>query len=220
MESLENKILILEQKIKRIEIKVDKLPYKYSSLKKFIDEETMNIHYNKHYKGYVDNLNKEINRLNINHNGIESIIKNISRYNKKIRNNAGGTFNHSLFWKMLSPTTQTPKGNILSEINKQFGNFPTFKEKFTNKANSKFGSGWIWLVLTKRNTLKIMTTNNQDNPLMNVIDGSYPLLGLDLWEHAYYLKYQNKRDEYINNFWTSINWEFVESQYNKLTTEE
>jgi Fe-Mn family superoxide dismutase len=207
----QNKILFLTE-MKRIGI--DKLPYSYSSLKQFIDPETMSYHYNKHYKGYVDKLNKALSKKDYGDLELEGIIKSISRFNKTIRNNAGGAFNHALFWKMLSPKTQTPKGEILKKIKEDFGSVSNFKSEFEEISKERFGSGWVWLVLTKRNKLKIMSTPNQDNPLMNIVDnGGYPILGLDLWEHAYYLKYKNKRDEYIKNFWKCVNWEFVNDLY-------
>ncbi len=201
-------------------IGIEKLPYSYSALKQFVDPETMDIHYNKHYKGYVKKLNDALS----NKKGemeLEDIVKTISKFNTKVRNNAGGAFNHALFWKMLSPKKQLPKGEILEKITKQYGNIKKMKDEFNDVAKERFGSGWVWLVLTKTNRLKIMSTPNQDNPLMNVIkDGGYPLLGLDLWEHAYYLKYRNKRDEYIKNFWNSVNWEFVNELFVSKTTKK
>ncbi len=201
-------------------IGIEKLPYSYSALKQFVDPETMDIHYNKHYKGYVKKLNDALS----NKKGemeLEDIVKTISKFNTKVRNNAGGAFNHALFWKMLSPKKQLPKGETLEKITKQYGNIKKMKDEFNDVAKERFGSGWVWLVLTKTNRLKIMSTPNQDNPLMNVIkDGGYPLLGLDLWEHAYYLKYRNKRDEYIKNFWNSVNWEFVNELFVSKTTKK
>lgn len=197
--------LILEMK----KIGIDKLPYSYSSLQKFIDSKTMNVHYNKHYKGYVDKLNKALEDKKGDME-LEDIIKSISKFDTLVRNNAGGAFNHALFWKMLSPKKQTPKGEIYSQIKKDFGNIKKMKDEFNQAAKDRFGSGWAWLYLNKDGKLKIMSLPNQDNPLMNVVKkGGFPLLGLDVWEHAYYLKYQNKRDEYINNFWNVVNWEFV-----------
>ena len=202
-----NNVKIISE-IKKISI--DKLPYGYDDLTSFIDGETMKTHYNKHYKGYVDKLNSELEKIKGKDLDLVDIIKKISNFNSKVKNNGGGAFNHALFWKMLSPKKQTIKDPILSKINKQFGSFEKFKEKFEEESKSKFGSGWVWLILTKTNTLKIVTTSNQDNPLMNTEKTQgYPLLGLDLWEHAYYLKYQNKRDEYIKNFWKVVNWGFV-----------
>jgi Fe-Mn family superoxide dismutase len=181
----------------------------------------MNVHYNKHYKGYVKNLNSALKKLGEDDVDLEKIVKNISRYNTTVRNNAGGAFNHALFWKMLTPEKQNIHGEILKRIRKDFGSYENFKNKFVSTATRKFGSGWCWLVLTKRNTLKIICTSNQDNPLMNIIkNGGYPLLGLDLWEHAYYLKYKNKRDEYVQNFWKVVNWEFVNKLYNDQINRE
>ena len=206
----ETKLLINEMK----KIGIEKLPYSYSALKKFIDAETMDFHYNKHYKGYVDKLNDALSKKKYGDLDLEKIIKTISRFDKTIRNNAGGAFNHALFWNMLSPTPKKLEGELYEKINKQFGSFDKFKKEFENQAKDRFGSGWVWLVLTSRNTLKIMSTPNQDNPLMNVVEnGGFPLLGLDLWEHAYYLKYKNKRDEYISNFWKVVNWDFVTKMY-------
>ena len=192
-------------------IKVEKLPYAYDSLKKFIDPETMDVHYNKHYKGYVDKLNTALENKDAP-DDLEKIVKSIKQYNKTIRNNAGGAYNHQLFWKMLTPKKMTPRGVIMKTIIKNFGSFVSFKKKFEAIAKERFGSGWVWLVLTDNGKLKIMSTPNQDNPIMNVVEGGgYPLLGLDLWEHAYYLRYRNKRDEYIKNFWNVVNWDFVDN---------
>lgn len=210
------KNLIVEMK----KIGIEKLPYSYSSLSRFIDSKTMNVHYNKHYKGYVDKLNKSLKDKKGDLE-LEEIIKTISRYDNKVRNNAGGAFNHALFWKMLSPKKQIPKGEIYEKIKKNFGNIKNLKDEFNQVAKDRFGSGWAWLYLSKDGKLKIMSTPNQDNPLMNVVKkGGFPILGLDVWEHAYYLKYQNKRDEYINNFWNFVNWEFVNKLYLSKTKKE
>ena len=207
------KTLINEMK----KIGIEKLPYSYSSLSRFIDSKTMNVHYNKHYKGYVDKLNKELKNKDGNLE-LDEIIKSISKFNDKVRNNAGGAFNHALFWKMLSPKKQKPSGNVLKQINKDFGNIKNMKDEFNQAAKERFGSGWAWLYLSKDGNLKITSTPNQDNPLMNIVKGGgYPLLGLDVWEHAYYLKYQNKRDEYIKKFWDVVNWEFVNELYELRT---
>ena len=234
MKNLKNRIEVLEEQLEKKEqkrqqevkhkkvveeakqISVEKLPYSYSALKQFIDPETMNVHYNKHYKGYVDKLNAALDEKEYGDLSLEEIIKTIERFNKFIRNQAGGAFNHQLFWKMLSPKPMTPRGVILKKINQNFGSFAAFKKKFDGQAKDRFGSGWCWLVLTKRGTLKIMTTPNQDNPLMDVVEqGGYPLLGLDLWEHAYYLRYRNRREEYIKNFWKVVNWNYVEEVLQK-----
>lgn len=210
----EKKLLITEMK----KIGIEKLPYAYSALKQFIDPQTMNLHYNKHYKGYVDKLNDALSKKKHGDLDLEQIIKTISRFDKTIRNNAGGAFNHAMFWNMLTPTPKKLEGELLKKITKQFGSFTAFKKQFDTVAKDRFGSGWVWLVLTAKNTLKIMSTPNQDNPLMNVIEGGgFPILGLDLWEHAYYLKYRNKRDEYIVNFWKVVNWEFVSKLYEMKT---
>jgi Fe-Mn family superoxide dismutase len=210
----EKELLITEMK----KIGIEKLPYSYSALKQFIDPETMDFHYNKHYKGYVDKLNDALSKKKYGDLELEQIIKTISRFDKTIRNNAGGAFNHALFWNMLSPEPKKLKGDLYKKIVKEFGSFVLFKKRFEEIAKERFGSGWVWLVLTGRNSLKIMSTANQDNPLMNIIEGGgFPLLGLDLWEHAYYLKYKNKRDEYISNFWKVVNWEFVSKLYDMKT---
>lgn len=206
----QKKLLVTEMK----KIGIEKLPYSYSALKTFIDAETMNVHYNKHYKGYVDKLNSALSKKKYGDLELEKIIKNISRYDKTIRNNAGGAFNHALFWNMLTPNPKKLEGELFEKITKQFGGFNSFKKQFETVAKDRFGSGWVWLILTSKNTLKIMSTPNQDNPLMNVIEGGgFPILGLDLWEHAYYLQYKNKRDEYIVNFWKVVNWDFVSKLY-------
>jgi len=223
-ESIQNKINLLNEQIlitEKINIQeefinemkqigIEKLPYSYSAIKQFVDPETMDIHYNKHYKTYVKKLNDALKNTKRKYDDLEEIIRSISLYDTKVRNNAGGAFNHALFWKMLSPTKQLPKKEILNKINQDFGNIKKMKDEFNEVALDRFGSGWVWLVLTKSNKLKIMSTPNQDNPLMNIIKGGgYPILGLDLWEHAYYLRYRNKRDQYIKKFWNSVNWEFV-----------
>ena len=211
-ETKENEKLFINEMKK---IGIEKLPYSYSALKQFIDPETMSYHYNGHYKTYVDKLNDALSKKDYGDVELEEIVRSIGKYNKTIRNNAGGAFNHALFWKMLSPKEQKCSGEIYERIKKDFHNFLGFKQEFTEKAKKNFGSGWVWLVLTKSGTLKIMTTPNQDNPLMNIIrNGGYPLLGLDLWEHAYYLKYKNKRDDYIKNFFKAINWTFVNKMFN------
>jgi Fe-Mn family superoxide dismutase len=225
--SIENKLNLLTEQILLTEkesikenlisemkkIGIENLPYSYSSLSRFIDSKTMNVHYNKHYKGYVDKLNKSLKSKD-GEMSLDEIIKSINKFDEKVRNNAGGAFNHALFWKMLSPKKQLPSGKILEKIKKDFGNIKKMKDEFNEAAKDRFGSGWAWLYLSKNGDLKIMSTPNQDNPLMNVVkNGGFPLLGLDVWEHAYYLKYQNKRDEYIKNFWDVVNWEFVNELY-------
>jgi superoxide dismutase, Fe-Mn family len=214
----ENSQTIQEAKETTSKIKIEKLPYSYTSLVRFIDAETMNTHYNKHYKGYVEKLNLELEKIKDQNLELENIIKGISRYNTTVHNNAGGAYNHAIFWNMLSPKQQKPSGPVYDKIVKKYGDYEKFKQEFTRKSKSVFGSGWAWLVLTRNGDIKIMTTKNQDNPLMNTItDGGYPLLGLDVWEHAYYLKYRNKRDEYIKNFFSVINWSYVNFRFDSKT---
>ena len=228
MKSIENKIQLLESEIKEgaqnksenflmtemKKIGIEKLPYSYSSLKSFIDPETMNVHYNKHYKGYVDKLNAALSKKKFGDLDLEQIVQSITKFSKDVRNNAGGAYNHALFWKMLSPKPQKPKRLVSARIDKDFGDFSSFKKKFNEVAKERFGSGWVWLIVNNQNKLKIVSSPNQDNPLMNDFKGGgYPILGLDLWEHAYYLKYRNKKDDYIKNFWNVINWDFVEQLY-------
>jgi Fe-Mn family superoxide dismutase len=202
-------------------IGIDKLSYSYAAIRRFIDPETMKIHYQRHYKGYVKKLNSALRKKDYGDVELENIVRQISKYNTVIRNNAGGAFNHALFWKMLSPKPQVPSGPILEKIKSQFGTYRNFRTKFEKEAKSRFGSGWVWLVVKDNGSLKIMTTPNQDNPLMNIFEqGGFPILGLDLWEHAYYLKYQNKRDEYIQNFWEVVNWKFVNELYTKRIKSE
>lgn len=224
MKKIEERINLINEQLLKEEFKVnqkfilsemkrigiEKLPYSYSSLKNFIDSETMSTHYNKHYKGYVKKLNDALSKKEYGDLELEEIIKSIGKYDETIRNNAGGAFNHALFWKMLSPKKQNIKGDILEKIKTDFGSYKEFKDVFEEVAKERFGSGWVWLILTKGNKLKVMSTPNQDNPLMNVVkNGGYPILGLDLWEHAYYLKYKNEKNNYIKNFWDCVNWEFV-----------
>ena len=215
-EFVDNEFKSILSEMKKIGI--EKLPYSYSALKSFIDPKTMKIHYTKHYLGYVDKLNKALSKRKGGDVDLENIIRTISKFNTTIRNNAGGAFNHALFWQMISPTKTKLTGDLQKKIDSNFGSFSKFKDKFEEVAKDRFGSGWVWLILTKNNRLKIISTPNQDNPLMDVIEGGgFPLLGLDLWEHAYYLKYQNKRDEYISKFWNVVNWDFVSKMYDMKT---
>ena len=215
---LENKLNLLSEKINTSEflllemkkIGIEKLPYSQSSLKRFIDSKTMDVHYNGHYKTYVKKLNDALSKKNYGDVELEDIIKKISKYDKTIRNNAGGAFNHALFWKMLSPTKKELPKEIKTKIIKDFGSYNDFKKEFTEVAKTIFGSGWAWLIITKSGKLKVMSTPNQDNPLMNVIEGGgFPILGLDTWEHAYYLKYQNKRVDYLKAWFNTLNWEVI-----------
>ena len=187
------------------------IPYDYKALEPHIDALTMEIHHSRHHKAYVDNLNKLCSDLHIHDPSLDNIIKNISKFPAGGRNNGGGHWNHSFFWTVMKPNGGgVPTGRIADAINTSFGDFDKFKELFNEAAKSRFGSGWAWLVKTPDGKLAIGSTANQDNPLMDISDfkGS-PILGLDVWEHAYYLKYQNKRVDYVNAWWNVVNWDVV-----------
>jgi Fe-Mn family superoxide dismutase len=187
------------------------LPYSYNALEPFIDAQTMEIHHSKHHQAYVTNLNKAVAGTPNEFTPLMDIIKNISKSSVAVRNNGGGHWNHSFFWEILSPKTTTPSAKLLALINRDFGSFEKMQADFNAAATSRFGSGWAWLIV-QDNKLKISSTPNQDNPLMDVAEvKGTPILGLDVWEHAYYLKYQNKRADYIKAFWNIVNWEKVEN---------
>ena len=194
---------------------VPALPYAYEALEPHFDKETMKIHHDKHHDSYVTQLNKLVDsNPNLKGKTLEEICKNISKFNTATRNNAGGHFNHSLFWTELSPVSALPSGALMEDINKTFGTFDIFKTLFTDSAKTRFGSGWAWLIVDTKGKLKITSTPNQDNPLMDGVNvKGTPILGLDVWEHAYYLKYQNKRVDYIAAFWNIVNWEEVTKRY-------
>jgi Fe-Mn family superoxide dismutase len=192
-----------------------KLGYKYDALAPNIDAKTMEIHYSKHYKKYIDELNKAVKGTDLEKKTIEEILASLSPDNKAVRNNGGGFYNHSLFWEVLGPNAGgEPKGALAEAIKKDFGSFDQFKTQFTEAAAKQFGSGWAWLVVGKDGKLAVGGTANQDNPLMpgQAISGK-PILGLDVWEHAYYLNYQNKRPDYITAFYNVINWDAVSKKY-------
>ena len=192
-----------------------KLNYAYDALEPTIDAKTMEIHYTKHHQAYVDNLNKAIEGTDLEGKSLEEIQK-IGTDKPAVRNNGGGHFNHSLFWELLTPGgSKEPVGNVKAEIEK-IGGFEKFKEDFSNAAKTRFGSGWAWLVKNADGSVVVSSTPNQDNPLMPVADvQGTPILGLDVWEHAYYLKYQNRRPDYVAAFFDVINWDKVEELYNK-----
>ena len=194
-----------------------KLPYAFDALEPHIDAKTMEIHHDKHHQGYTDKLNDAIKGTDKEGKTIENILTNLDMDNKAVRNNGGGFYNHSLFWKVMSPNGGgKPSGDLAKAIDSAFGSFDAFKEKFSEAAKTQFGSGWAWLCVHKGGKLEICSTPNQDNPLMPGIGcGGTPSLGLDVWEHAYYLKYQNKRPDYVGAFWNVINWEEVSSNYAK-----
>ncbi|CAN5569133.1 superoxide dismutase [Mn] [soil metagenome] len=197
------------------------LPYAYDALEPHIDKLTMEIHHSKHHQGYVNNMNKALETVDGNILGspqtFENIFDKIAKLPMALRNNAGGNYNHSLFWVMMKPNGEgEPKGKLADAIKTTFGSFEEFKKQFADAAGKRFGSGWAWLVKTKEGKLVITSTPNQDNPLMNLesieVKGS-PILALDVWEHAYYLKNQNKRADYITSWWNVVNWEMAEGLY-------
>ena len=192
-----------------------KLGYAYDALEPTIDAKTMEIHHSKHHQAYVDNLNNAIAGTDLEGKSLEEIQKT-GTDKPAVRNNGGGHYNHSLFWELLTPGgSKEPVGNVKAEIEK-IGGFEKFKEDFSNAAKTRFGSGWAWLVKNADGSVVVSSTPNQDNPLMPVADvQGTPILGLDVWEHAYYLKYQNKRPDYVSAFFDVINWDKVEELYNK-----
>ncbi|HLR73353.1 MAG TPA: superoxide dismutase [Pseudogracilibacillus sp.] len=193
------------------------LPYAYDALEPTIDKETMNIHHTKHHNTYVNNLNAALEgHADLQSKSLKDLISDLDALPEDIRtavrNNGGGHANHSLFWKVLSPNGGgAPSGELADKINEKFGSFDEFKETFQKAAAGRFGSGWAWLVLDNGN-IDVISTPNQDNPIM---EGKTPLLGLDVWEHAYYLKYQNRRPEYAKAFWDKVNWDEVTKNYNE-----
>jgi Fe-Mn family superoxide dismutase len=193
------------------------LPYAYNALEPFIDAMTMEIHHTKHAAGYTKNLNDACvaEKVDIKTTSITSLLASISKYSTKMRNNAGGHYNHELFWQSMQPAPASmPTGSLAKAIEKSFGTFADFQKAFSEAAKNRFGSGWAWLIINEKKELAICSSANQDNPLMDIAEvKGYPLLGLDVWEHAYYLKYQNKRADYINNWWNLVNWKFVEERY-------
>ena len=192
------------------------LPYAYSALEPSIDAQTMEIHYSKHHAAYVKNVNDAIAAENISFTTEGEFFSNMSKLSSKARNNGGGVWNHNFFWQVMKPGSVAPTGKVGDAITGAFGSFDKFKEQFTQAAMTRFGSGWAWLV-NDGGKLKIGSTPNQDNPLMDLPTGQAgisdlkgtPLLALDVWEHAYYLKYQNKRNEYVANWWNIVNWDEV-----------
>ncbi|HON19237.1 MAG TPA: superoxide dismutase [Salinivirgaceae bacterium] len=197
-----------------MKFELPKLPYSYDALEPYIDSKTMEIHYTKHHGAYVNNLNNALAELQNVPDNMESLLGNISKYPVAVRNNGGGHYNHTLFWELLSPNSKkNPVGKLAEAITRDFGSFDAFREKFNNAALTRFGSGWAWLI-SQNGKLVIGSTPNQDNPLMDIseLKGS-PILGLDVWEHAYYLKYQNRRAEYIDAFWNIVHWEKANELY-------
>lgn len=190
------------------------LPYAHDALEPYIDKQTMEIHHGKHHQAYVDNLNKAVAGTENENKSLDELLKNISSLTPAIRNNGGGHWNHTFFWDTLAPHSGgTPTGALAEAINGAFGSFDALKEKVNTAGATRFGSGWAWLLL-KDGKLEVSSTPNQDNPLMDVADvKGIPLLGIDVWEHAYYLKYQNRRPEYLTNIWNVINWAKVSERF-------
>lgn len=194
------------------------LSYVYGALEPYFDQETMTIHHQKHHQAYVDNLNKAV--VGTSAEGVEllDILAQVSQYSPAIRNNAGGHYNHSLFWETLSATPKTvPTGKLAKEIDATFGSLDELKTRIKNAGLGQFGSGWSWLYIKYNGTLDVVATPNQDNPLMDIqlTSRGVPILGVDVWEHAYYLKYQNKRADYLDAFWSVLDWSAVEKQYDE-----
>ena len=193
------------------------LTYSNDALEPHIDAKTMEIHYGKHHAGYTNNLNNAIKGTSLEGSTIEGLLSDLDMTNMAVRNNGGGFFNHSLFWSVMSPNGGgVPSGDLLDVINLSFGSFEDFKDSFSKAAGTRFGSGWAWLCVNPGGKLEVCSTANQDNPLMSGIGcEGYPILGLDVWEHAYYLNYQNRRPDYISGFFNVINWDVVSKKYSE-----
>ena len=195
--------------------KLPALSYAFDALEPHIDARTMEIHHGKHHQGYTNNLNGAIEGTDLEGKSVEEILANLDMNNGAVRNNGGGFYNHSLFWEVMSPNGGgEPSGELADTINAAFGNFEEFKNQFSNAAKTRFGSGWAWLCVHKGGKVEVCSTANQDNSLMPGIGcGGHPILGLDVWEHAYYLNYQNRRPDYVNAFFNVINWDEVSKRY-------
>lgn len=191
------------------------LPYAFNALEPHIDARTMEIHHGKHHQGYVNNLNNAIAGTPLEGKSVEDILKNLDMKNMAVRNNGGGHYNHSLFWTVMAPNGGgAPSGELAEAINRDFGAFESFKEAFAKAAATRFGSGWAWLCVHKGGKLEICSTPNQDNPLMpDTGCGGTPVLGVDVWEHAYYLHYQNRRPDYLKAWWNVVDWNAVAKRY-------
>jgi Fe-Mn family superoxide dismutase len=190
------------------------LPYAFDALEPHIDAQTMQIHHDKHHQAYVDNLNKALAGTDGENLSLEELMANISKYPAAVRNNGGGHYNHSLFWEVLGPNNELAPGALADAINSTFGSLDGLKEKMAAAGTTRFGSGWAWLVKKDGGALEVCSTPNQDNPLMDIAEvKGTPILGIDVWEHAYYLKYQNRRPDYLNAVWNVINWAEVAMRY-------
>lgn len=193
------------------------LPYPSNALEPHIDQQTMEIHHGKHHNTYVTNLNNAVKGTELEGKSIEELVADISKYPVAVRNNGGGHWNHTFFWGILSPDGGgEPTGKLGEAITQKFGSFDAFKEEFAKAATTRFGSGWAWLIVTSGGDLAITSTPNQDNPLMDIAEQKgTPILGLDVWEHAYYLKYQNKRPDYIAAWWNLVDWKGADDRYSQ-----
>lgn len=193
------------------------LPYPSNALEPNIDQQTMEIHHGRHHNTYVTNLNNAVNGTDLAEKSLEDLLAEVSKYPVAVRNNGGGHWNHTFFWNIMSPNGGgQPTGQLAEAINAKFGSFDALKEEFAKAATGRFGSGWAWLIVTENGELAITSTPNQDNPLMDVADQKgTPILGLDVWEHAYYLKYQNKRPDYIAAWWNVVDWNAADQRFQK-----
>ncbi|HJZ41326.1 MAG TPA: superoxide dismutase [Bacteroidales bacterium] len=201
------------------EFVLPELPYPYDALEPFFDSETMALHHSKHHAAYTNNFNAAVKAAGLTGKTAHEILSEISKYPAAIRNNGGGYLNHKMFWKMIAPATgKQPSKELVDALIRDFGSLDAFKEKFGAAARTVFGSGWAWLIVGE-DKLKITSTSNQDSPIMDIAtEKGVPLLCLDVWEHAYYLKYQNRRPEFIDAFWNVVNWDFVSDRYSKRKT--
>jgi Fe-Mn family superoxide dismutase len=192
------------------------LPYAHDALEPYVDKQTMEIHHGKHHAGYVTKLNAAVEGTELEGKSLKELMQNVSKYSTAVRNNGGGHFNHSLFWTVMkNGGGGKPAGELATTIDSTFGSFDEFKKQFSNAAATRFGSGWAWLIVSD-GKLAICSTPNQDNPLMDLAETKgTPILGLDVWEHAYYLKYQNKRPDYIENWFNVVNWDEVANRFSK-----
>ncbi|MCF8366106.1 MAG: superoxide dismutase [Bacteroidales bacterium] len=204
------------------ELKFSELPYAYDALEPYIDAKTMELHYTKHHRGYYDKLMAAIKGTDLEDQKFGDILGRISKVPAAVRNNGGGFINHDLFWNTMgknigSEPSNKPGGEIAKAIDAEFGSFEKFKQEFSNAAATRFGSGWAWLIVAADGNLKVSSTPNQDNPLMDVAETQgTPILGLDVWEHAYYLKYQNRRPDYIENWFNVVNWDEVTKNFKNV----
>ncbi len=203
----------MEQKMSG-KFELPSLPYPYDALEPFIDKWTMELHHTKHHQAYVNNLNKAIEGTELAGKSLEELLKMASKVPAAVRNNGGGHWNHTFFWNIMKPNGGgAPNGELADAINSSFGSFDNFKKVFYDAAMGRFGSGWAWLLISN-GKLVVASTPNQDNPLMDLAEvKGIPILGIDVWEHAYYLKYQNRRNEYIENWWNVVNWDAVENHF-------